>query len=666
MHEARLTGRWLAGIALASLAYRLTLPGGFLELDSSVYLRAVADYARHFAAGDWATTPLTREHYTAIEYWPPLFPLLGGLLTRAVGSGESAARMVSFVAGWLAIFPAFFLAARFWGPREGCLAAAAVGFYPLLAWHGRIARVESLYFLLNTAAVALALGCAWKPPPRAVLGAAAAGACFALAYMTRFDALMPLGLCLLAMLLLAFRQPAERGGVLRLVATVSLTFALAASPYLAFLASLNGGQPTLITPEKRMYDTLEGFSAITDGDRMGFIGRCGLPGMVAVDPSDPATREGFARALEQRLPRLLSHGVELLPNSLARAATNWIPALAGLALLGAITRRRDARVQVVAVMLLEVPVMAVLTSWDPQPRYYLFTIPLLAWIASPVTLALWDGRLRVPDGLRPLVGFGLAPALIFLAWRVPGPEHFDVPVRLDGQVLAAVADPPVVAAAMVCLACTVAGLAAGSFSRSFAVPLLAWIAAFGVLLAGLSQEGLADAEGLLSLHAPLSLAALAVALAVGLLTRQVQEARNQEPWERGLLVWMAAASLLMALQSSAAFAFVDRVYQRHEYSQAVAGWLRSHAEARVVAAPQPHDALRTGHEWIDAGRSPQAWLRRLVQGQADVLVVLTFLDRRGKPMDELTDPRVERIAVFPSDGAFGGEAWVLYRRAGRH
>jgi len=659
---------WLTAIAALSLFYRLSFPDTFLELDGSIYIRAASDYARHFSAGDWLRVPLSRESYTAIEYWPPLYPLLSGLAAAVLGlDAEAAARWVSFVSGWLLIFPTFLLAARFWGCRAGLMAAAVVGFYPILGWYGRVPRATSLYLLLQVTAVALALGAAWRPSPRAWLSAAASGLCFGLAWMTRFETPLPLALTVASMLLLGRRQ-GDRCA-LRLASIVIGMSLVCAGPYLGYLASLNGGRPTLITPEKRMFDTMEGFWTVVRGGSMRtFNQRFGLPGVVRVDPSDPVASAAFEEEARRHVPTLLLDGVRHLPRSLVYASANWLPIVVGLALLGVGVGWRDPRVQAVVLLLLQDPAIALLTSWDPNPRYYASSVPLLTWLACPAALALWDGALRVPPRLRAVVGYGLAPCLVFLAWRVPLVQHFDVRYVLDGCVATFVPDAQGTVLRMVLLG-SLASLGISLYPplRCLAGPLGGIVAA-QVLAGRIDPTAFQkDAQFGYTLHVPLTLGLLAVGMAVAGVARWLQEARSRRPWEQGLLIWIAAVSLALAVQSSVAMGFIDCAYGRGLYADSVAGWLRDHPEVGRVVSPQPYDAFRTGRDWLPCKEeTPADAIGDMAVDGSDALVVPSMFHNmggRGLRFEHLADPRIEAVGTFRGRRDYCRTVWAIYKRA---
>ena len=175
---------------------------------------------------DLWTRALTPENYTAIGYWPPLFPMLAGLLGNAWTLAAGA--------GWLLFLPVFVLARNLWQDEDtALLASGLVALHPLLAWYARVPRTESLFLLLYALGLALALSPApggdrgARPGPgRFLLG----GAFLGLAYATRFDMLLILPAVLLWQILLRTRREAW---------VDLLGFFLAALPYLVYLAWLN-------------------------------------------------------------------------------------------------------------------------------------------------------------------------------------------------------------------------------------------------------------------------------------------------------------------------------------------------------------------------------------------------------------------------------------------
>lgn len=617
-------------VALAALAFRsLPTPAPYLELDSAIYLRAAAQYHQALVDGTWMTTPFTDEHYTAVEYWPPLFPMFAGLF---------GGWTLALAAGWLAIWPMFHLARSLWDERTALLTAGLVGLNPLLAWYARVPRSESLFMLLDALSLALILPRwpkAWVP----VVG----GVYLGYAYATRFDALLLLPATLIAAWTL-------RGW--RLAGLALLGFAVGALPYLTYLASLNGGVPTLITPKKAIYDTLEGVWTRTQGRGMfEFTTKFGPPGMVEVDPQDPQVRELLAAEVHG----LVLEGVWKIPESLLSASWNWAPLLL-LPVLLALREWRDPRLRAMLWLLLPIPAYAVLTSWDPNPRYYAFTLLPLSVLAARGLLAL-DGR--APDPVRRWALFGvLAPLGFAAAWIVPGPGHFDTRSPVEACFYSLLPGARDLHVGIGLLGFGLAGLVARiPRLRPFAgvVGTAAALALAGPPLAAALREG----AGLYRLAIPLSLAILA------LLPIPLFATLPRDLWGRPMRRWLLVALGVLAVQNALWLAAWDLSLTRITHSPAMADTLARVARGKRVLAFHQVDALRSGAVWVPVrDGSPVATLLR---EPADFVLLGV---PEGASQEFSSAPQLEatgRVVLEAVHPAPGGEVpghpreWRLYR-----
>jgi len=632
-------------LAVVSALFRLwPTPAQYLELDSAIYLRAAEDYQRALREGTWSSQPLVSENYTAIGYWPPLFPMVAGLVGNAW--------TVAGVAGWLTLFPAFFLARRLWRDDGTALAAAAlVGLHPFLAWYARVPRTEGLFLLLNALALALVLAPRRDGSTSSEVGELAeawpwllGGALSGLGYATRFDELMLLPAILMAVWIL-------RG---RLAAGWTLAgFLVTALPYLFFLAWLNGGTPTLISAEKSLYDTLEGAWTTSTGQTMyEFTARFGLPGMIRVDASDPLV----GRLLSTKVPGLVLQGLAGIPASLASASWNWTLLLVpvGLSLL----EFRDRRMQALMWLLSPIPVVAVLTSWDPNPRYYAFTlVPLCLMAARGLTLV---ATAAAPDRLARWAVFGLAvPMQVAAAWIVPTVEHFDQRGPVDHAFLELLPQARDLQAAALFLGFGVAGGLAWRYRSPWAG--LAGTALALAVVGGPVGVALGHAEGLYRLVLPLSLAGLACLPLVAFATLP------EELWGPSMRRWILGALGVVALQNGLVLAGWDLAHTRLVHCPPVATFLAAQPKGTRLLAYQQVDAVRSGAEWVPLQQS--RGLERVLEQLEPDFVLLPLPETGSAAGAVVTVPdlessgRVELVGDYPAGGGVAGcpRSWRLYR-----
>ena len=632
---------WLVLIAAVSAVFRFfPMPAHYLELDSAIYLRAAAEYQRALWDGTLWTRSLTPENYTAIGYWPPLFPMLAGLLGNAWTLAAGA--------GWLLFLPVFVLARNLWQDEDtALLASGLVALHPLLAWYARVPRTESLFLLLYALGLALALSPApggdrgARPGPgRFLLG----GAFLGLAYATRFDMLLILPAVLLWQILLRTRR--EAGLTL-------LGFFLAALPYLVYLAWLNEGIPTLISAEKSLYDTLEGAWTTATGQTMfQFTAHFGPPGRIRVDPADPLVRE----LLSTRVPGMLLRGVFQLPATLASASWNWTLLLFPAAL--SLIELRDRRSLALLVLLVPVPLLAVLTSWDPNPRYQAFTLLPLALLAARGLVLLC--RKPAPDPLACRVIFGVvAPMQLAAAWIVPIGPHFDQRGPVDHCFYELIPEARGLQAAIL-------GLGFGAFAlagwrwgpRPGGLVGSALALAVG---AGPVSVALGHAEGLYRMVLPLALLGLAfLPLLAGLtLPRSL--------WGSGMRTWLLGAMGLLALQNGLVLAGWDLAHTRLVHCPAVADFLARQPLGTRLLAYQQVDALRSGAEWVPLPRS--RGLGAVLEAEKPDFVLLSIPETGSAAGAVVAVPdlestgRVDLVGNHPAGGGVVGcpRAWRLYR-----
>lgn len=170
--------------------------------------------------------------------FPPLYPLLIGLTALVAGSEESAARLVSVIAGLAMVGAVYGLARRTFNDRVGVLAGGLAALHPLLVGLGASTYSEALYLGLYAHA-ALAAVRAFRE--RSGRWAAACGLLAGLAYLTRPEGVL-LGLAF-GPLLLAAGLLARHGWRTSLLhaSLVGLLLLLVGGPYAWYLSRIAGG-----------------------------------------------------------------------------------------------------------------------------------------------------------------------------------------------------------------------------------------------------------------------------------------------------------------------------------------------------------------------------------------------------------------------------------------
>jgi 4-amino-4-deoxy-L-arabinose transferase-like glycosyltransferase len=168
--------------------------------------------------------------------FPPLFPLLIAALSYIVPGTELAVRLISMVLGSLLVVPMSSLANRIYGRRVAFLVAVLVIFHPLLVARSVLGCSETSYLTIFVSGVYLVIRFI---EDLRVGTAVLAGLLFGLAYLVRPEVfIFVAGLAAAGLISLFFvqrRRPVAMG-VMSLVSV----FALAASPYVAFLSISSG------------------------------------------------------------------------------------------------------------------------------------------------------------------------------------------------------------------------------------------------------------------------------------------------------------------------------------------------------------------------------------------------------------------------------------------
>ena len=224
---------FLAIVLVMSLVLRTRLVGidRIVRWDEPDYLTL----GRHLITGQgYTVSGRVDVHY------PPLFPLVTGLLYPLTHDMKLNSDICFVVFGTLALLPLYWLTRRLFGSRVAVMATLLLCLYPALTssvlfWG---TMIEPLYlFLLFTAFCSVWL--AWeKQTPRSY---AVMGGLFGLTYLVKPEALVYLG-WFLVLLVLGHVWRTRRLGSRTLLASVCAVavFALVIAPYLAFLYKETG------------------------------------------------------------------------------------------------------------------------------------------------------------------------------------------------------------------------------------------------------------------------------------------------------------------------------------------------------------------------------------------------------------------------------------------
>lgn len=168
-------------------------------------------------------------------HYAPLYPLATGLLYPLTHDMKLNSDICFVLFGTLTLLPSYWLSRRLFGARVATMATLFLCFFPALnaavIFWGTM--LEPLYLFLLLAALC-AVWLAWEK--QSVAACLAAGALYGLAYLTKPEAIVYVGLMLVLLLLgnLWRRTLFSWRSILGIVAML-LAFVLVISPYLAFL-----------------------------------------------------------------------------------------------------------------------------------------------------------------------------------------------------------------------------------------------------------------------------------------------------------------------------------------------------------------------------------------------------------------------------------------------
>jgi hypothetical protein len=151
-------------------------------------------------AGLWAT--LRSVSHT--ENTPPLWYVLEWALTRVLGTGAIALRLLSAIAGLATVPVAFAIGRELGGRRAAICTALLVAVNPLFLWYSQEARAYALFVLMVALAMLCFLRALEEPSPGRLTAFALTGS---LALLTHYFALFPL-IGMIVLLLAGRRLPA--------------------------------------------------------------------------------------------------------------------------------------------------------------------------------------------------------------------------------------------------------------------------------------------------------------------------------------------------------------------------------------------------------------------------------------------------------------------------
>lgn len=234
---SRLAGRnipyvFLAIVLLAAFSFRLywmATRAPVISIEGAEYVRM----AQNLRAG----RGLVGNFEGPETMYTPLYSIFIAGAWSFVGSGELAGHVVSLLLGTALLLPAFFITSYIYGRRTAYLAAVLVAIYPYLIARAGSIYTESIYptFLLA--------GLYWGIRSVDLRGARnylLCGASFGLAYLTRPEAFAyPI---FFAVTIFAVALARRRGFASSAIPSllVLASFAVVASPYVAFLYAHTG------------------------------------------------------------------------------------------------------------------------------------------------------------------------------------------------------------------------------------------------------------------------------------------------------------------------------------------------------------------------------------------------------------------------------------------
>jgi hypothetical protein len=374
----------LIGLSLAALVLRLAFVERRSDLedwDSAIYI----ELGENLASGHgFRVHPGAREHV----WFQPGFPLAIAALSRLTGGGESAAYLVSAIAGALIVFPLFFIARHLYSQRAGLIAAGLAVFHYRMVDAGSLPITEMLYTVLWLWGIYAALRIC-EPGRHPVGWYLTFGAALGLAGLVRTEGVFSFAVLfgLLAALALWRRRhpglpaPVESPGVPRSRAQnadawglllAAGAFIVLLGPYMLYLY----GELHQLAITGRIHRTV---FAIMDATRETYEVHAGSP--FAFVREHPAY--ALARILENLAIIVREHCVWAFPPI--------IVALTGVALFGSKWSTERSRREALLIATFLFPWLTLYGITGILPRYYFASVALgLVWAAQgAATLLEW-------------------------------------------------------------------------------------------------------------------------------------------------------------------------------------------------------------------------------------------------------------------------------------
>jgi len=439
--------RWaLAAAALfVRAAYLVLEPRCALTGDEPSWI----ELGRQLARPAIAFSPLRSD----LVFYPPVYPYFVGALFRLFGS-MAAVLWVQVVLGALLIPVVGRAAARAFGPRASVLAAAFTAFYPELVWYPAHYWSETVFLLLLWAAIERALAAdatsSWRT-------AAAAGALFGLATLTRELALYLVPLVLLWMvrpwavgatsvgtrIVLSRNRLVGAGALLLATALTIAPWTLRnAIVFRAFIpvstmGGLNLWQGNTTLTHLQIYDLLAGIDGAVAQDR--YCRRLAWETIAGRQPG------WVFEKLAEQMPEFWKAGSEVLDHLVGRDACGplaparlvvielvlVLPYLAVLALALVGVARLRFTPPAVLLLVLAAAYNAAHVAAYATTRFRLPVLPVLFMLAGALIVGRGD------DSLVPLRGRRVALlavlALVAIAVLAPGMEELLTWRRLTGR-----------------------------------------------------------------------------------------------------------------------------------------------------------------------------------------------------------------------------------------
>ena len=215
----------LGGCVFFGLALRLYLIGhaGSVHSDSISYLNIAARHAQGGSVFD--------------PIFPPVFPMCIAWLMPLFDSAETAARILSALAGTLALIPATLLIRQLSNERVALLTAALIVVHPALTHYATYALSESLFTLVLLTVILLAWSCLQRGGQ---LRFALAGMLCGIAALVRPEGAAYLGLlCLIAVYRLRNREGLPRD-LLVSISLAIVAFLIISLPYANYIKAETG------------------------------------------------------------------------------------------------------------------------------------------------------------------------------------------------------------------------------------------------------------------------------------------------------------------------------------------------------------------------------------------------------------------------------------------